>query len=333
MKKALLTTFASIGLCYASIAQNVPSYVSSNGLQAWWSFDGNANDVSGNGHNGTINGATLTSDRNGAPNAAYSFNGTNNSISIPDHDSLSFSNNVFTFSFWLNWNPNTAQELAIMGKRGSQTSGFEFYLDKIASTSNNPDCIMAHTWNLSGANVYGIPPTLTSTTAGGAWNHFVIAADGAKLRFYKNGVNVDSSYTPIISMGNSSGNLTIGSGGGWGSTKWMDGMIDDIGIWRRVLTPNEIGSLYNSLSVSTIEIAPSMVMSAYPNPTKNQITLVSDTKLVGTNYTLYDYVGKSVLSGQISSENITIDISSVTNGIYFLSAGELSKKSIKVIKE
>jgi len=49
--------------------------VSTNGLVGWWPFNGNANDESGTGNHGTVNGATLTADRFGNPNKAYSFDG------------------------------------------------------------------------------------------------------------------------------------------------------------------------------------------------------------------------------------------------------------------
>jgi hypothetical protein len=46
-----------------------------DGLVAHYPFNGNANDESGNGNNGTVNGATLTTDRFGNMNKAYSFDG------------------------------------------------------------------------------------------------------------------------------------------------------------------------------------------------------------------------------------------------------------------
>ena len=48
----------------------------SDGLVAYYPFNGNANDESGNGNNGTVNGATLTTDRFGKVNSAYSFDGS-----------------------------------------------------------------------------------------------------------------------------------------------------------------------------------------------------------------------------------------------------------------
>ena len=75
--KLILACMAMLSITNFIIAQ-VPSYVPTNGLAGYWPFTGNANDVSGNGNNGTNNGATLTTDRFGNANSAYSFNGTSN---------------------------------------------------------------------------------------------------------------------------------------------------------------------------------------------------------------------------------------------------------------
>jgi hypothetical protein len=50
------------------------------GLVGWWKFDGDATDSSGNGNNGTVNGVTLTNDRHGQANGAYSFDGVDDYI-------------------------------------------------------------------------------------------------------------------------------------------------------------------------------------------------------------------------------------------------------------
>ena len=80
MKQILL--FGAIALSTLTFGQNVPSYVPTNGLVGWWPFNGNANDESGNGNNGTVNGATFTTDRNGASNNAYNFDGQSSFIEV-----------------------------------------------------------------------------------------------------------------------------------------------------------------------------------------------------------------------------------------------------------
>jgi len=61
-------------------SSSLTAQIPSNGLVAWYPFNGNANDESGNGNNGVVNGATLTADRFGNANGAYSFDGVNSFI-------------------------------------------------------------------------------------------------------------------------------------------------------------------------------------------------------------------------------------------------------------
>ncbi|MBK9149315.1 MAG: hypothetical protein IPM12_16040 [Flavobacteriales bacterium] len=58
----------------------LPSYVPTTGLEAWYPLNGNADDLSGNGNHGSEYNTTLTTDRDGVANAAYSFNGVNSYI-------------------------------------------------------------------------------------------------------------------------------------------------------------------------------------------------------------------------------------------------------------
>jgi hypothetical protein len=74
-KKILLSAIAIFGFAIISMAQ-VPSYIPTDSLIAWWPFTGNAIDSSGNGNNGTVNGATLTTDRFGNLNSRMDLMGT-----------------------------------------------------------------------------------------------------------------------------------------------------------------------------------------------------------------------------------------------------------------
>jgi hypothetical protein len=57
------------------MSQELPLYLPTDGLIAYYLFNGNANDESGNGNHGTINGATLTTDRYNNADSAYAFDG------------------------------------------------------------------------------------------------------------------------------------------------------------------------------------------------------------------------------------------------------------------
>jgi hypothetical protein len=71
----------------------------------------------------------------------------------------------------------------------------------------------------------------------------------------------------------------------------------------------------------------------YPNPTTNQITLKVDNQLLGSVYIIYDNTGKSVLNGNILSEQSVIDLGYLSKGFYLLSIGENLERTVKVIKE
>ncbi len=83
MKKVLTVLTSVLILCTSTISAQLPSYVPTSGLLAFYSFTGNANDESGNGYNGTINGASLTNDRFANPNSAIQFNPLN-FIEVPN---------------------------------------------------------------------------------------------------------------------------------------------------------------------------------------------------------------------------------------------------------
>lgn len=91
---------------------NVSWAAISDGLVAYYPFNGNANDASGNGYNGAVNGATLVADRFGKANNAYSFNGISDYIAIPEFLSVDIS--AVTITAWIR--PNLVHDGAIYYK-------------------------------------------------------------------------------------------------------------------------------------------------------------------------------------------------------------------------
>ncbi len=120
-KILLLIIVATLGLKTATMAQ-VPSYVPTNGLVGYWPFNGNANDESGNGNNGTVNGATLTTDRNGNGNAAYSFDGVDDYIDNTSNG-LPFGNTNRTINCWILNNNNFSGWSHTILSYGTATQG------------------------------------------------------------------------------------------------------------------------------------------------------------------------------------------------------------------
>ena len=78
----------------------IPEYVSTDGLVAWYPFSGDASDLSEFGNDGAVQGPFLTTDRFGNESSAYGFDGVDDYILIEGSDALEFEDGDFTFSGW-----------------------------------------------------------------------------------------------------------------------------------------------------------------------------------------------------------------------------------------
>ena len=218
--------------------QSVPAYVPTTGLVGWWPFNGNANDESGNGNGGTVNGATLTADRFGNANSAYNFNSnkiTTNCTGIQG-------NGARSISFWYNLNQNSSNtEDGVMvgyGENGSCGGGWS------CSISGNKPLIDIST----SYAVYSLTASINN------WYFYCITYDpsfGSNTlapKIYINGalqtaISVTNSTGCSINTGNWN---TLTFGGYSNPLQYFNGKLDDIGIWNRALTQQEITNLYNS---------------------------------------------------------------------------------------
>jgi PKD repeat protein len=94
-------------------------------------------------------------------------------------------------------------------------------------------------------------------------------------------------------------------------------------------------TISKTIQIGTTSIKENIVgdFSLYPNPALNQINLKTDSRLLGSNYTVYDKTGKSVINGKIIAEQTVVELGNLSRGIYLLSIGENFKQTFKVIKE
>jgi hypothetical protein len=255
MKKLVFTAFA-VGLSLtANFWAQVPSYVPTNGLVGYWPFNGNANDESGNGNNGTVNGATLTTDRNGVANKAYSFDG-NDWIELNLLPAINNSNEL-AVSVWVkssgtNSNTNCSvgcwQSYFSRGYDGGD--GFFIYTNQ----GNNPYFVGNVNGPWAGGQGAGNPNnTLIPHTQ---WNHLLMNYDGVNIKFYVNGSLVGTTpYTTNVGVGNTT-NAVFGRQFVPNYPYYTVGKIDDGAIWNRALTQQEITALYQSCSNPVATITP-----------------------------------------------------------------------------
>ncbi len=243
--KIVSTLVASIAFTLTALAQTIPSYVPTNGLVGYWGFNGNANDESGNGNNGTVNGATLTTDRNGNVNSSYSFNG-NSGITIPHSTSLNIGSSS-TFSFWLKYN-NLSNGFNLVFKKGitggCPDSGYYFAFDGIPGPAHK--CF--------GYGVTGNCSAISDTAyLDNQWHNIIVVYNLQNSQIYFDGILQDGDANNNLNqtISNTIEPLIIGYyNGPYSGTSW-NGLIDDFGIWNRVLTQSEITQLYTAIPAPT----------------------------------------------------------------------------------
>ena len=196
-------------------------------LIAMYQFNGNANDWSGSNANGTVNGATLTTDRFGNANSAYIF----------DWNDLITCNNAiwaiwqeFTLSAWV-----YATSIATWTKRIFISNTDRFWMWLISGTSFQ---LYVHDWWYK---ILLVPYTsLPWWSILNRWTHCLIAFKEGILKFYSDGQFISQlSWIGTIAWWN---NLLIWN---WSSlAQWFIWTIDDCKVYNRALSDAEIQTLY-----------------------------------------------------------------------------------------
>ena len=216
------------------ILQLAPSTLNS-GLVAYYPFNGNANDSSVNGNNGTVIGASLTTDRFGIINSAYLFK--NNYIIIPNNKAYEFNN--YTISFWASTNSTSKQvPIVKLNYDDAKNEQFAFAFNDLspngfqfAAKFNNTNCTPGVGWQ---KNEY------IKSLADGNFHHYVGSVDGDMINLYIDGLLVKTIIGPSkVSSSCFGGDIQIGRD--WKSfNDYFQGKIDDVRIYNRVLNIVEI---------------------------------------------------------------------------------------------
>jgi hypothetical protein len=307
-----------------------------SGLSAYYPFCGNANDQSGNNLNGTVNGATLTTDRFGNNNSAYSFNGVDNSITVPDNVALRPAN--ISISCWVQ-SPQLTTDNCIISKTQVGTAVGEQYLigyDMNGKANfqikRNSNCVAGSNWQY----LY----TSNNIISNNVWQHLVCTFDGTTMKFYKNGVLIQSYLPTAGSIDNCAGG-TLNIGRYWQNQFHFNGKIDDIGIWNRALTQEEISQLFNTNQcVNNITVTDTLVINVgqlsfnnpvtyannitiFPNPASTQVNISFNniTNLAGGNIKIINSLGQQVATTPITLSGTNTIMALNTwggTGIYFV---------------
>lgn len=259
------------GIASASALLNINGYADPTwkGLVAYYQFNGNANDQSGNGRNGTNNGAVLSADRFGNSATAYRFDGSQNLTfgSVP----LSQVDN-WSLCAWISPSSLNQQGFAVtMGTDDTATAdGFAF---GVASGANQ-----------AGKKLVGVLGGVVWFDSGSAfsisnrWHQVVMLRAGGVTKFYLDGIQTANTTTAVPRMPTA---FYIGSATG---IRYFQGQIDDVRIYNRALSADEVDYLYQLESQATPVAPLSLAASLGAGPSLN---------LIGSGLPVHSYILQS----------------------------------------
>ncbi len=228
MKHSLISIIC-ISLIFLFIGAGSSSQVPTNGLVAFYPFNGNANDESGNGNNGSFDYQLTFTSNSAGTYAQFMLKHSYYNINIPDNSTLDFSNaSGLTFSFWLRDDNAQQFEYAILSKgEGGGTGNDEFALKikqgQLSSTLySDTNSFTFHSQSALMQN---------------RWYHILLIWEkvSGRISYYIDGTLENTIITSIKSIHNSEQPLLIG---------FLIGAINDLRIYNRSLNETEIAALY-----------------------------------------------------------------------------------------
>ncbi len=232
---------AQVGLLTQSVSplSQLAAVATTNGLVGHWNFDENsgvsAGDSSGSGNVGQLqNGTTWTAGKMGS---GVAFDGVDDKVLIGNPSVMDFgAGQDFTISLWIKGSDTTKAQ-KIISKRSATPDGYQLRF-------NNPASLI---WRIDE------PVTITDTIApthplNGSWRHLVVGRSGSQHFFYIDGVLVKTSTDSTSNSLQNIESLTIG--GDQGSVGGFNGSVDEVRIYNRGLTSQEISDIYNDTGIA-----------------------------------------------------------------------------------
>ncbi|MBD3240787.1 MAG: DNRLRE domain-containing protein [Chitinivibrionales bacterium] len=239
--------YATLLLCV--VALSAAGRVPTEGLEAFYPFNGNAFDESGNGNYGEPVGVVLSEDRHGNDSSAYSFAHDSERVVLPSACRLT---GPHTVSLWMS--PETWSHASYPAAFGGHGLAVHTAKGGIALIRHG-DSLVYDIYDADNRAWLFFPLTACPTTS---WTHVALSWDGTQgpgaMKVYVNGTLHDSAEAASISapldwttrpfiIGNSS----RGDG--------FRGAIDDFALWSRALTATEVEEVYeDGLNVPTVDI-------------------------------------------------------------------------------
>lgn len=211
---------------YSNIVMGKAGYEMPHGLRAYWPFNGNAEDESEHDYDGVVYGAELTQDRFGNPASAYYFDGFSY-IEIPEHSDMNLEHG-YTLAAWVNLKQYQDHNNII-----SRVNPFRDFVLQI-----NNEKLAAHIYPSSGGYCWIYDNTSPFPLL--KWTHVAVTFYNSIWKLYING--------SLVNTRDCTGMMPAWTGtimliGGMNYSEFFNGSIDDVMVFERPLTDDEVAVL------------------------------------------------------------------------------------------
>lgn len=217
--------------------------VPGNGLQAFFPFNGNAGDISPNqlvpAQTGTVD--YTGADRKATANSSAIFDGASY-LNIADHSALNLESDNYSISCWIKTTRTNKmmiwQESGAKGAKDNQT-----WL-RIGDNSTTQFLRFA-TEDATGGTILSVGSA--GRVSDGSWHHVVCVREGTNIKVYVDGVKIsnEGNASSIKDVSNESGFKIGAQEGATSFSNYFNGQLDDLIIYKRALSAQEVLDLYN----------------------------------------------------------------------------------------